>query len=293
MATPEMLAVPVDGGELAVARWGSGATTVLALHGITANHRNWSMVADELAGDDVTVLAPDLRGRGASGALPGPYGYVQHIADVVALLDHVGVDRVVLAGHSMGGLIAVKMATIHPDRLHSLVLVDGGPALPLPADVDVDVLLHAVLGPSMQRLSMTFESPEAYRDYWRVHPALQADWGAALEAYVDYDLTERDGAFVSKVNPEAITVDGRDPLVDTELQAALPTLDLPIRFLWAHRGLMNEDPLYPRPLIEQLDADLPNFDVTYLEDVNHYTIALSEHGAKHLATAIRAAVSEA
>ncbi len=286
----QMVQVPVSGGDLTVARWGSGATTVLALHGITANHANFLFLAKELAADDVTILAPDLRGRGDSGELPGPFGYQQHIDDLLAVLDHFGVAEAVVVGHSMGGMIATKMALRHADRMSSLVLVDGGPALPLPAGLDPDVVLAAVLGPAMERLEMTFEGRGQYHDYWRAHPALVDDWSPELEAYFDHDLHEVDGSWRSKVNAAAIRTDGRVPLEDPDLLDALDRIERPIRFLWAHRGIMGGDPLYPREVLAALEERVANLDVTWVEDANHYTVALSEVGAKHIAGAVRSAI---
>lgn len=292
MLEPTILHVPVDGGELTVGRWGSGDATVLAPHGITANHLSWTYIAEEL-GDDVTLLAPDLRGRGGSAGLPGPYGLDTQVRDCVAILDHLKLDRVVMAGHSGGGFISVKTAATHPDRVSSLVLIDGGLRLPIPDGVDIDETLHAVLGPSMQRLEMTFPSREAYRDYWRPHPAFVDDWNEVVEAYVDYDIHEVGGVFRSKVVIEAIREFGWDTLVDETLSTALPTINVPMRFLWSPRGIMNGDPLYPREVVAQFEQTIPNLTVHELDDVNHYTLALSRRGSEQVADHIRAALEEA
>jgi len=119
--------VPVDGGDLRVGfRPGKAdAPVVVLVHGITANHLSWSMVADQL-GDDATLLAPDLRGRAGSASVPGPFGMAKHARDLVAVLDHIGVGRATIVGHSMGAYVAAAFAVNHDDRLAGLVLVDGG-----------------------------------------------------------------------------------------------------------------------------------------------------------------------
>src|SRR5680860_1906273 len=77
--------VAVDGGLLRVAVWEPGGPaqgpvpTVLAIHGITANHLCWPLLAQALP--DVRIVAPDLRGRGRSNALPGPYGCLLYTSD--------------------------------------------------------------------------------------------------------------------------------------------------------------------------------------------------------------------
>ena len=77
------------------------APVVVAAHGITASALAWCRLAAEL-GTDVTLVALDLRGRGASSRHPGPYGMAAHGGDAIAALDALGADHGVLVGHSMG-----------------------------------------------------------------------------------------------------------------------------------------------------------------------------------------------
>jgi pimeloyl-ACP methyl ester carboxylesterase len=75
---------PASNAGLAVRAFGEGPRVAIALHGITASAMAWPVVARALPAD-WTVLAPDLRGRGASAGLPGPYGLDRHADDVCAL----------------------------------------------------------------------------------------------------------------------------------------------------------------------------------------------------------------
>jgi pimeloyl-ACP methyl ester carboxylesterase len=167
----ELVQVPVEGGDLAVAVWEGDGPLVVAAHGITASHLGWSMVADALGGS-VRLVAPDLRGRGASSDLPGPYGLRAHARDLVAVMDHLGVESTLIVGQSMGGYVAAVMAEDFPERVARVLMVDGGLPLPIPEGLSLDQVVEAVIGPARARLSMTFESREAYRDFWRNHPAL-------------------------------------------------------------------------------------------------------------------------
>ncbi|HUG50418.1 MAG TPA: alpha/beta fold hydrolase, partial [Terrimesophilobacter sp.] len=108
--------VPVTGGDLAVGVWGSqDAPVVLAVHGVTASHRCWPLVARDLPG--LRIIAPDLRGRGRSNTLPGPFGMAQHADDLARVLDGFGVDRALVLGHSMGAFASVVLADRHPSRV--------------------------------------------------------------------------------------------------------------------------------------------------------------------------------
>ena len=293
------LTVPVAGGSLHVGVAGAalgspGVPVVLAVHGITGSHRSWAPVARHL-GDAVTVLAPDLRGRGESAEVGGPYGMASHVEDLLAVLDHTGCGRAVLAGHSMGGYIVARFAAAAPDRLSAAVLVDGGLPLPVPPGIDPDTLLEAVLGPSLGRLRMTFRSVESYRDFWRGHPAFApAEFTADITDFVDYDLAPPekgpDGQTVyrSRVSEAAVRADGRDLLDGDASRKVLGSLADPAVLLWAARGLQNEDrPLLPAETIAEARSVLPHLDVIEVPDTNHYLILLGDREAGVVAGEIR------
>jgi len=211
----DTISVPVTGGHLNVGtQMGrEGAPVVVMIHGITANHLTYAMVADEL-GDDVTLLAPDLRGRAGSAGTPGPYGIANHANDIRSILDHVGVDQAVIVGHSMGAFVAAAFAANHADRTSGLVLIDGGVSFAtLPEGADIDAVLTGILGPTMERLSMTFPDVNAWLDFWKAHPSLE-DWNEAIEGYVMADLAGEAPNLRSGVTVDAIRADGADTLGD-------------------------------------------------------------------------------
>jgi len=152
-----LLNVAVDGGDLRVLLWGTGKRVAVAVHGITASGMAWQAVARHMP-PDWTLAAPDLRGRGHSDHLPGPYGLDRHARDVVAVLRHFG-GRPVLAGHSMGAYIALLARDAHPQLVRRLVLVDGGLPLPVPEGIDLDATLDATLGPAIARLGLPLDPP--------------------------------------------------------------------------------------------------------------------------------------
>jgi pimeloyl-ACP methyl ester carboxylesterase len=285
--------VPVRGGGLAVSEWPGAGEPVVALHGITANGRSFAALAGAL-GEDTPLLAPDLRGRAGSAGLPGPYGLAAHTEDVIALLDHLGRERTVLVGHSMGAFVAALTAARHPDRVAGVVLVDGGVGFPAPEGADsrgIDALLEAVIGPAMRRLSMTFPDREAYRAFFRGHPALGPHWNEDLQAYVDRDLVGEEPELRSSCVPEAVRADGADILADPETRAAVRTASrrpasVPTALLWAERGMLDE----PRGLYDEdrLAAAGLGADVTVrrVPGVNHYSILF----APGATAAIRAAL---
>lgn len=285
----EQLDIPVAGGSLRVGRWGRAGPTVLALHGITATHVGWMEVAARLP--DVTVLAPDLRGRGRSAHLPGPYGFAVHVADLVALLGAVGCDRAVVAGHSMGGFVATLLAARHPDRVSRLVLLDGGLPTGRPNDPVPPGGIDAVLGPAAARLAMTFPSREAYRDFWRAHPAMGPIWGPTVQAYVDYDLVGEPPDLRSSCREEAMRVDGAEVADHAATTATLLRVTVPIDFLRAERGLLDREPFYREEAVTRWSEGSPAVKACTVSNTNHYSLLLGEPGAGAVADAVRAAVA--
>ena len=288
----DTITIPVAGGELIAGVWGPPqAPVVLALHGITGNHLHMAFLARAL--DEFRVVAPDLRGRGGSAGLPGPWGMVAHATDMVAVLDHLGLDRAPVVGHSMGGFVAAQMGADFPDRVDRIVLVDGGLALQLPAgvEVDVDAMIESVIGPAMQRLSMTFESVDAYRDFWKKHPAFATDWTDVIEGAVDYDLVGTPPEMRSGVSLDAVRADGGDALVDERVQGAIDRTSCAVDLLWAERGMLDQIPgLYTDDVVAMFRETLgERFRDQRIDGVNHYTIGLSERGSARIAEVVRAA----
>ncbi|MFI6863196.1 alpha/beta fold hydrolase [Streptomyces sp. NPDC050421] len=281
----EEINVPVNGGRLAALRWPAtdpDAPTVVALHGITANALSWGPVARLLAGR-VTLIAPDLRGRAGSSALPGPYGIAAHTDDIAALTEALGLDRVVLAGHSMGAFVAALAAVRHPDRFGPLLLVDGGIGFPAPTHLTPDELLTAVIGPAMDRLSMTFTDRAAYRTFWQAHPAFAGAWSDEVDAYIQRDLTGEEPALHSTCRIEAVRTDGVG-LFGEEVLTAVRKLPVEATLLWAARGLMDEEQgLYDESRLAAAGLGGTRVEPVAVKDVNHYTVLTGERGGREIA----------
>lgn len=290
------LHVDVPGGRLAVHRLAEGeGPAVLAVHGITANGLSWGALAQRLDGV-ATVWAPDLRGRAASRDVAGPYGLGQHADDLLAVLDAVGLERAVVVGHSMGAFVAAVLAARHPERVDRAVLVDGGFAFPLPPGTsgdDVDAMIGAVIGPALQRLSMTFTGLDDYLAFFDRHPAvgpvLRGPGGDLVRAYLAHDLVGDGTSWRSSCVLDAVRADGGGLMLDPEVQdaaAAAAASGVPVRFLWAERGLLDE----PRGLY---DADriaalgLPDtVQVEHLPGRNHYSVVLDPSGVDAVARSV-------
>ena len=102
---------------------GSGAP-VLLIHGVGARLDNWDGVAPMLS-RHFKVVRYDLRGHGKSSKVSGPYSLDMFADDAVGLLDHLGIARAHVAGHSLGGMIAITLAARHPERVDRLAVLSA------------------------------------------------------------------------------------------------------------------------------------------------------------------------
>lgn len=287
------LDVAVHDGKLATYRLGAapdaGAPLVLAIHGITSTSRTWLATARAL-GDRATLVAVDLRGRGRSVELPPVVGLDAHVHDMVAVLDAVGLERAVVVGHSLGAYIAARLAVAHPERVARLVLVDGGLTIPASVGAEPAQFVQDFLGPTFERLEMTFPDVASYQAWWAQHPAVTgADVDRAdLDAYAAYDLVGEPPQLRSGITPQVVRDDGLDLFGEPDA----PRLTVPSVFLCALRGMV-DDPHPMQPLADVqawAAADSQRRRAIEVADTNHYTIAWGARGAAAVAAEIVSAV---
>ncbi|MDX2417794.1 MAG: alpha/beta hydrolase [Xanthomonadales bacterium] len=117
-----------DGLSLYYRSYGSGADVVVCLPGLTRNSKDFHEIAMHLA-SRYRVLCLDLRGRGGSDRDPrwSNYHPAMYISDTWKLADLLGIDRFMLIGTSLGGLLSMIMASQQPHRVRAVVLNDVGP----------------------------------------------------------------------------------------------------------------------------------------------------------------------
>ena len=283
------LEVEVAGGRLATYRFGDAEPCALAVHGITSTSRAWVAVARRLEGK-CSLVAVDLRGRGRSNGLPGAYGVTAYVEDLLAVLDAYGVERGLVVGHSLGGYIVARLAADHPERVAGAVLVDGGLTIPGVEAVDPQAFIDAFLGPALARLKLHFPTREAYRAWWRAHPAFAekdevAD--ADLAAYADHDLVGEPPELRPAAVEDAVRADAAGLF---EIGEAAHRLTVPAALLCAPRGLLDDpNPMQPLELVRAWAAEAPDRRRAIpVAGTNHYTITLGAPGAEAVATAITA-----
>ena len=132
MATPGSVSKrPVeswaDVGELRMRYldWGGDGPPVVALHGL-ASSAHWYDIVAPLLRDQYRIFAPDQRGHGQTTQATTGYDWETLTTDVTGFMDHLGLDRAAVLGHSWGGNVATNLAARRPERVSQLVMIDGG-----------------------------------------------------------------------------------------------------------------------------------------------------------------------
>jgi pimeloyl-ACP methyl ester carboxylesterase len=147
--------IDVNGFQLHYEERGSGEPLLL-LHGGTGIGGDWAVVFTAGDPDGFRVIVPDLRGHGRSTNPSLVFTFRQAAHDMLALLDHLGLQRVKAIGLSMGAKTLLHMATLEPDRVDAMVLVSATPYFPAQARtamarVSVDALSDADWAAQRQR----------------------------------------------------------------------------------------------------------------------------------------------
>ena len=115
--------IKINDIELAYARRGKGTPLVL-LHGFPLDHHLWDDVSSLLE-DKFELILPDLRGFGESTTVGAPYSMDDYASDIAGLLDQFGIQKAAVAGHSMGGYVALAFAKLYPERVSGLALISS------------------------------------------------------------------------------------------------------------------------------------------------------------------------
>ena len=105
--------------------WGGDGPPVMALHGL-ASSAHWYDLAVPYLRDRFRVVAPDQRGHGKTTQASSGYDWGTLAGDITRLMDHLGIAKATVFGHSWGGHVASNLAVRHPDRVRGVVLIDGG-----------------------------------------------------------------------------------------------------------------------------------------------------------------------
>ena len=189
--------VTVRGLEIHYLDYDGPEPPIVLLHGLSANANEFGGLLDEGLADSHRVIAPDLRGRGRSGKPESGYSMGDHAADVIALLDELGLDSVVMGGHSFGALLSIYLAAKYPERITRVIVIDAA------------IVFHPnteeMLKPSLARLARILPSADVYIDEVKAAAHVAGAWDSAIEGYYRAELqVNADGTAQSLTSANAV-----------------------------------------------------------------------------------------
>ncbi len=164
--------------------------SLLLLHALSDNTHAFDAVIDAGLGQSFRVIAPDLRGRGASSRPHTGYSLREHCTDILAILDDLRLERVHIAGHSFGGLLGLYFAAHHPERVLGLTMID--------AAAELNPLTPFFLLMAARRLGKWYRSESAYVMSLRCAPFM-THWDESMRRMFVADTLELpDGSLMVK-----------------------------------------------------------------------------------------------
>ena len=222
--------------QLSYLEWNQGQEPLLLLHGLADHALVWSSLGDYL-GDRYHIIAPDMRGHGDSSKPENNYTFDCAIADLEALMNHLGWSSAHIIGHSWTGKLAAIWARKNPERLRSMILVD-------PIFIWKISNLIKVTFPLLYRVLHSLKMMQPFASYQEAEAqarqlSLYHGWTPLQQQVFQAGIQKKpDGSWSSK-----FTIAARDGIFEDVMQVAGLTvpIDIPTLLVQPEKGVNRQD----------------------------------------------------
>ncbi|MFC2187740.1 alpha/beta fold hydrolase [Fulvivirgaceae bacterium LMO-SS25] len=252
---------------------------IIVMHGLTANANAFDGLIAHGFADLGHIYSVDLRGRGKSEQPPADYSMKAHSKDIIGMMDLLGLEKVILVGHSFGALMSWYLFSLIPHRIEKIVFIDAAARL----HPDTRELLQ----PTMSRLGKIYTSYKEYMNWVREAPFLADAWDEDMQSYFDADIEFlADGQVTSRSKPVHI-IEAVNGVFEENWEPLIRNTSIPSLLINATGayGDENSPPLLPKELAKETVEMMPNCQ--YLEvEGNHQTMMYGK-GAKQIVQAIK------
>lgn len=253
------------------------APVILCLHGITANCHAFDGLVAKGLNKDYHLYAVDLRGRGLSSQPAFEYAMEDHAADIIALLDALKIEQVILMGHSFGGLLSYFLASRYPERVSQIIILDAA------AEMHPDVI--EMLAPAFSRLDKKYPSWETYLDAVKAAPYMTF-WSDDMLSYYKADVKTLDDGEVTPIPNIAHITQCAMGVSNEAWEVIIPTIEQPAILLNAIEAYTLDQPILPDFKAQETVAMMKNCRYQAI-DGNHLTM-MYEGGASEIVAATKA-----
>lgn len=191
--------ITANGIQLAYDEIGQGEKTLILMHGITANRHSFDGLIRAGIGEKYRVIRVDLRGRGESDKPQHGYHMRDHAADILELMDGLGLEKAHLVGHSFGGLLSVFMAASVPERLEKIVIIDAAREATTQKTVEQ-------IRPSLERLKVPIADIDATLALMKTMPYYaDGSWSEEIETWYRTEFEPSpEGGFRRRIHADGI-----------------------------------------------------------------------------------------
>lgn len=268
----------VNGMTFAAQEWGDpDGAPVLALHGWLDNSTSFYRLAPLLK--NVRLVAIDMAGHGETDRRPGftPYGIWEDVSEVMGIADQLGWERFSLMGHSRGGVVSSIVAGTFPERIDSVVLLDGFAPEPIPAESAPEQLQKSILEHRAKGTPPMFDSLEKM-----VKARLAGFWPlsrASVEALLERGVRREAGGYCWTSDPRLMLASPMK-LTQDQVAAFIKRNDAPTQLLLAENGLSKA---FGR--VKPLLQGMSNYQIETLPGEHHFHM---EDGCEAIAERVNA-----
>jgi pimeloyl-ACP methyl ester carboxylesterase len=254
--------ITADGLTLHYLQDGTGPDLVL-IHGLCGSLAVWQLrIAPDLS-RDFSVLTYDLRGHGQSDAPPSGYRSSDMAADLLALLDHLGITQAHVVGHSFGGVVALHFAALHPARIASLTISDSRVRSLQPSQKLKEWIHWPIWKAQLKKRGVVLDE-DSEMDFLLLDQLVQppAPQGAEPDATPQPSIAAQNVArFKALLANTTANNDLRDP--DGLTDAVIGSIGAPVHAMYGEYS-------FCLPTLEGLRRLLPDLKVTILPKVGHF-----------------------
>lgn len=243
---------------------------LLLMHGLTANaHAFEGFIRAGLA-EHFHVYSIDFRGRGLSTKVAFHYSIKEHAEDVIEMLDHLKIAKIILCGHSFGGLMATYLATHYPNRISDVIILDAAPQMnPNAAEM---------LAPALGRIDTRYTNFDLYLEAVKNAP-YNIEWDDAMVTYYKSDVATAEDGSVEPISNLSDIIQVATAVSKESWEDHFVNMNQRSLLIVALDNYTLDQPLLPNTKAKAIFAKMKH--ASYLEvGGNHQTMLFGKHADK-------------
>lgn len=246
--------------KLAVCETRGSKGTIIAIHGLTGNHKTFYHYR-KLLESDYTFISYDLRGRGNSSPADEQTSIFKHAEDLLAFIKLKEIDRPILMGYSMGAYICAYVASLID--VAGLILLDGAGT--------TEERQRELIIPSLSRLKKTFSSEDDYvTETKKIYQSLNVEWDKAIENITRYEIKETQDGWRNKSEASVMEKDFAS-FYDFHPGPVFEKITCPTLLVIAYGPLGQRHPLFTKETYTETIQKANNLTTIEIP-ANHYTL---------------------